>query len=151
MGLDIAIQTATRERSIPTAEFLQTIARQALGDVADAEITIRLVDAEESRDLNKKWRHIDKPTNILSFPISRADDVVPMLMGDLVICAALIQQEAAEQNKPLDAHWAHILIHGILHLSGYDHAEAEEARLMQRCETGIMQQCGYPNPYLLYE
>lgn len=151
MGLDIQIQTLTADDSVPEPEFLQEIAKQALNDVSDAEITIRLVDTEESRELNQKWRKIDKPTNVLSFPISNSDDVVPVLMGDLVICAPVIKNEAEEQNKPLQAHWAHMIIHGILHLLGYDHIDDDDAKIMESCETGIMQQCGYPDPYISYE
>ena len=147
MALDINIQTRCAAARLPRPATLRDIAKQALSAMQDAEITIRIVDEGESRRLNKQWRNIDKPTNVLSFPLSRGDGLVPMLLGDLVICAPLLEKEAAAQNKPLPAHWAHIVIHGTLHLLGHDHIDAAEAEAMESLETAIMRKCGYPDPY----
>jgi probable rRNA maturation factor len=112
-----------------------------------AELTIRLVDAEEIQQLNNTYRHKDKPTNILSFPFE-APEFIPLdLLGDLVICHAIIEKEAIEQQKQLTAHWAHIIIHGVLHLIDYDHIEDTEAEAMEALEIEIMQQFGFANPY----
>ncbi|MGI9229800.1 MAG: rRNA maturation RNase YbeY [Gammaproteobacteria bacterium] len=148
---DITIQKEISDNKLPTSGMLRDIAKQALPEEQAAEITIRIVDETESKQLNKQWRNIDKPTNVLSFPISAGTDVVPILMGDLVICAPVVEKEADEQNKPLQAHWAHIIIHGMLHLLGYDHIDENEAKTMESREAAIMKKCGYPDPYHCYE
>jgi len=112
-----------------------------------AELTVRLVDTEEIQQLNNSYRHKDKPTNILSFPFE-APEFIPLdLLGDLVICHAIIEKEAIEQQKQLTAHWAHIIIHGVLHLIGYDHIEDAEANEMEAFEIELLQQLGFENPY----
>ena len=153
--LDIHIQTAVSDARVPEPDLLRDIARRALRETmrgtsrktAAAEITIRIVDEAESRQLNKRWRDIDKPTNVLSFPLSRGG-IAPMFMGDLVLCAPLVAREAAEQGKPAAAHWAHLVIHGVLHLLGHDHIKEDEAAAMEERETALMRQCGYGDPYL---
>ena len=148
MGIDLNIQTASTCSNIPDEAFIKKIAGLALEDITDAEITIRVVDKDESRNLNSKWRGIPKPTNVLSFPISSGDDVVPVLMGDIVICAPVVEEEISDQAKSADAHWAHMIVHGILHLLGYDHIEDNEAKIMESQEIRILRDCGYTNPYL---
>ncbi|TCV97978.1 rRNA maturation RNase YbeY [Biostraticola tofi] len=113
-----------------------------------AELTIRLVDEAESHELNLTYRGMDKPTNVLSFPFEAPPGIELPLLGDLVICRQVVEREATEQDKNLDAHWAHMVVHGCLHLLGYDHIEDDEAEEMESLEMEIMQQMGFPDPYL---
>jgi probable rRNA maturation factor len=114
----------------------------------DIELTIRIVDAQEIQQLNKQYRHIDKATNILSFPFEAPEFIPLNLLGDLVICHSIIEQQAKDQHKLLTAHWAHIIIHGILHLLEYDHIEEIEANKMEALEIEIMTKLGFDNPYV---
>lgn len=114
-----------------------------------AEITLRIVDGKEMAKLNETYRQKKGLTNVLSFPFTTPDEVkldIPIL-GDIVICAEVVSREAEEQNKTPESHWAHMIIHGVFHLLGYDHAETREAEIMESLETEIMQQLGYNNPY----
>lgn len=116
------------------------------------DIGIRLVDNSESQSLNLHYRHKDKPTNVLSFPSELPEEILPMLnqvpLGDLVICIPVVLQEAAEQYKTPEAHFAHMVVHGTLHLMGYDHElGAEEAAEMEALEIQVLQQLGFGNPY----
>lgn len=111
------------------------------------QLTIRLVDTEEGTELNRIWRHKDGPTNVLSFPFETMPGVDIPLLGDIVICAPVVRSEAQAQNKTETAHWAHLVIHGSLHLLGYDHIEEQEAVEMEQLETQILQELGYPDPY----
>ncbi|MEQ9945873.1 rRNA maturation RNase YbeY [Pectobacterium aroidearum] len=113
-----------------------------------SEVTIRIVDEAESRDLNNTYRGKDKPTNVLSFPFEAPPEVELPLLGDLIICRQVVEQEAAEQEKTVEEHWAHMVVHGSLHLLGYDHIEDSEAEEMEALETEIMQSMGYADPYL---
>ena len=112
----------------------------------NVEMTIRIVDEAESHELNLTYRGKDRPTNVLSFECP--DEVELSLLGDLVICRQIVEKEAAEQDKPLMAHWAHMIVHGSLHLLGYDHIEDDEAEEMESLETKIMQGLGFTDPYL---
>lgn len=114
----------------------------------EAEVTIRLVDEAESNELNLTYRGMDKPTNVLSFPFEAPPGIELPLLGDLVICRQVVEREAVEQGKALEAHWAHMVVHGSLHLLGYDHIEDDEAEEMESLETEIMHGLGYPDPYL---
>ncbi|CAI0926415.1 Probable rRNA maturation factor YbeY [Serratia quinivorans] len=114
----------------------------------EAEVTIRLVDEAESNELNLTYRGMDKPTNVLSFPFEAPPGIELPLLGDLIICRQVVEREAVEQDKPLEAHWAHMVVHGSLHLLGYDHIEDDEAEEMESLETEIMHGLGYPDPYL---
>lgn len=114
----------------------------------ETEITIRIVDESESHQLNLTYRGKDKPTNVLSFPFEAPANIELPLLGDLVICRSVVEQEALEQNKPLEAHWAHLTIHGTLHLLGYDHLTDAEAEEMESLETTIMQSLDFADPYL---
>jgi probable rRNA maturation factor len=125
--------------------------RQHLGLASPCEITIRLVDAPESYALNEAYRGKSAPTNVLSFP---ADHDLPLdvpLLGDLVICLPVVQAEARDQGKTETAHLAHLTIHGLLHLHGYDHETEEDALEMETLEIGILEKLGYANPYLSEE
>ncbi len=123
------------------AEFRRW-ARAALA--GGGQITIRLVNVEEGRELNREYRHKDYATNVLSFPY----DTEPRLLGDLVICPEVVVREAVEQGKTLESHYAHLVVHGMLHLQGYDHETGEQDALaMENEETRIMAALGYPDPY----
>ncbi|PLK59281.1 rRNA maturation RNase YbeY [Candidatus Palibaumannia cicadellinicola] len=113
-----------------------------------AEVTIRLVDEAESSHLNKTYRGKNYPTNVLSFPFEALPEVELLLLGDIVICRQVVEREAQEQNKIPEAYWAHMVIHGSLHLLGYNHFREEEAKKMEKLETEIMQKLGYSDPYL---
>jgi probable rRNA maturation factor len=118
----------------------------------DAALTIRVVDEAESQALNNEYRGNDKPTNVLSFPFEMpeglpADALAPML-GDLAICASVVQREAQQQHKSAEAHWAHMIIHGVLHLLGYDHIDDADAETMETLEIELLAELGYANPYI---
>jgi probable rRNA maturation factor len=110
-------------------------------------ISLRIVDSEEIQALNLQYRNKDKPTNVLSFPCVLPDGVDDPLLGDIVICGPIIEQEASEYNIEVQAHWAHMLIHGTLHLLGYDHIEEADALAMEKLETNILTKLGFPEPY----
>lgn len=139
------MQFATAEPAVPTEADILHWAGCALAlDDTGREVTIRVTDENEMQSLNNRWRNIDKPTNVLSFPLHGPG--CPLL-GDLVICAPVVKREAAQQARSLDAHWAHVIIHGILHLMGYDHDNVTEADTMAAKETELMQQLEFPDPY----
>ena len=107
-----------------------------------------LVDEAEGRELNRTWRQKDYATNVLSFPADVPDELLDIpLLGDLVICVAVVEREAAEQGKELEAHWAHLVIHGCLHLLGYDHIDDDEAEEMETLEQTLLAELGHPDPY----
>ena len=112
------------------------------------QVSIEIVDKDTSQDLNKTYRNKDKPTNVLSFPLDLPEFVEEILIGDLAICAKVVKQEAKQQNKMPDHHWAHLTIHGCLHLLGYDHIDDKEAEEMEAIEIKLLKQLGIENPYL---
>lgn len=114
---------------------------------ADAELSIRIVGLEESAELNEMYRQKKGPTNVLSFPCEVPAGVPCSLLGDLVICAPIVAKEALEQHKNVEAHWAHMVVHGVLHLQGYDHIESQDAERMEALEIEIMAHLGFANPY----
>jgi probable rRNA maturation factor len=120
----------------------------ALGRRASGrEISVRVVGPRESRKLNVRYRRRDKATNVLSFPAAALPHVSPRPLGDLVICPQVLRSEAREQGKSLRAHWAHLVVHGALHLIGYDHERAVDARRMERREIAVLRRLGFANPY----
>ena len=142
------IQIATEAKDCPSEQQFQQWVDAVLSDQSqDSEIVIRLVDDAESSALNQQYRHKQGPTNILSFPFEAPDGMQMDLLGDLVICAPLIEKEAAEQNKLTENHWAHITIHGVLHLIGYDHIEEAEAEEMEALEIKLLSMLNIANPY----
>jgi probable rRNA maturation factor len=145
----LEIQLATSYADYPSEQqfqlWLDTVLQE---DDQDSEIVIRLVDDQESAELNQQYRHKQGPTNILSFPFEAPDGFDTDLLGDLVICAPLIALEAQQQNKQLFDHWAHITIHGVLHLLGYDHIDDAEAEEMEALEIKILSRLNINNPYL---
>lgn len=137
----------------PSSAAVARWAEAALGRRGTGrELAVRVVAPRESRRLNAAWRGKDKPTNVLSFPVAGlAAGAEPpgaeRPLGDLVICAAVVRDEAREQGKPLTAHWAHLVVHGTLHLVGYDHARDADAGRMERREIAVLRRLGIPNPY----
>jgi probable rRNA maturation factor len=111
------------------------------------EVTLRIVDLAESRQLNSDYRNKDKPTNVLSFPFEAPEHIEMPYLGDLVVCAAVVEQEAREQEKPVANHWAHLCVHGLLHLLGYDHIDETEAQEMEGLETAILAKLNIDDPY----
>ncbi|WP_448552497.1 rRNA maturation RNase YbeY [Thalassotalea montiporae] len=135
---------------LPSNEDFQRWAEAALLQYNKPfELTIRLVDAAESQSLNHTYRDKDKPTNVLSFPFEVPEGIEMDLLGDLVICAQVVENEAKEQNKTRAAHWAHMTIHGCLHLLGFDHISDDEAEEMEALEIDILKNLGFNNPYEL--
>ena len=135
---------------LPSDDDLQrwaTAALQGRTAFAEPELTIRLVHNDESQELNSEYRGKDKPTNVLSFPFEAPPEVPIELLGDLIICAPVVQTEALEQNKTAPAHWAHMVVHGCLHLLGYDHIKDDEAEIMEDLERQIMAALGFSDPY----
>ncbi|MGP1717416.1 MAG: rRNA maturation RNase YbeY [Methylophilus sp.] len=139
--LDFSLQLASEENSLPAEADFRRWVRAALR--VDTSVTIRIVDAEEGRLLNATYRGKDYATNVLTFPLTEE----PQLMGDIVICAPVVAKEAAEQGKTLLAHYAHMTVHGVLHLHGYDHEVDAQADLMESMEMAVMQKLGFDNPY----
>ena len=148
MIIDLQI-ACEQESGLPTAEQIEQWATAAVEPQSDeVEMTVRIVDEAESHALNLNYRGKDRPTNVLSFPFECPDEVELPLLGDLVICRQVVEREAQEQDKPVMAHWAHMVVHGSLHLLGYDHIEDDEAEEMESLETQIMTGLGFADPYL---
>ncbi|MBQ4891478.1 rRNA maturation RNase YbeY [Shewanella sp. MMG014] len=149
LELDVDLQIAVNDpQAIPTQEAFELWVRTAIGNtMAQAELTIRIVENTESQQLNHTYRGKDKPTNVLSFPFDAPPGVELPLLGDLIIAAEVVELEAKQQNKPLVAHWAHMVIHGCLHLLGYDHIIDSEAEEMESLETQLIEGLGFSNPY----
>jgi probable rRNA maturation factor len=141
--LNLTIQYASDAKHLPTRAQFRKWVKAALR--VDTEVTIRIVDAEEGRELNSMYRGKDYATNVLTFPLTEE----PHLMGDIIICAPVVEAEAKSQNKTIEAHFAHLTVHGILHLHGYDHETEAQAELMEGLETAIVTKLGYPSPYLI--
>ena len=148
MIIDLQI-ACEQESGLPTAEQIEQWATAAIQPQSnEVEMTVRIVDEAESHELNLNYRGKDRPTNVLSFPFECPDEVELPLLGDLVICRQVVEREAQEQDKPAMAHWAHMVVHGSLHLLGYDHIEDDEAEEMESLETQIMTGLGFADPYL---
>ncbi|WGE63877.1 rRNA maturation RNase YbeY [Actinobacillus equuli subsp. haemolyticus] len=151
--IDLQIATENSE-DLPSLEQFTQWVQRALAyeaqteDFPETEITIRIVDEAESHELNLTYRGKDKPTNVLSFPFEVPEGIELPLLGDLIICRQVVEKEAQEQQISLESHWAHLAIHGTLHLLGYDHIEDAEAEEMEGLETEIMQSLGFEDPYI---
>ncbi|BBR56008.1 MULTISPECIES: rRNA maturation RNase YbeY [Pseudomonas] len=146
--LELDLQRATDAAAPDDAAFRRWCELALRQRTADSEMTIRLVDEPEGRELNHTYRHKDYATNVLSFPADVPDDLLDIpLLGDLVICVPVVEREATEQGKSLEAHWAHLVIHGCLHLLGYDHIEDDEAEEMEALERTLLAELGHPDPY----
>ncbi len=152
---DVVVQRAVTEvpeKLLPDNARIERWVIAALGGKHNkAQVTIRIVDNQESQHLNETFRHRTGPTNVLSFPFENPEILQPPLLGDVVICAPLVMTEAGEQGKESEAHWAHLVIHGVLHLVGYDHDDNKAAVIMEELETRIMAELHYPDPYVINE
>lgn len=146
--LDVSVSYGLPRAGLPSAvSFRKWAAAAAQGRILRADLAIRLVDTKEGRSLNRHYRGKDYPTNVLSFPAELPEGVNLPLLGDLVICAPVVAREAEEQGKPLTAHYAHLTIHGVLHLLGLDHEDEREAEAMELIEREILATMGLPDPY----
>ncbi len=143
--LALTLQNVSLNDNIPTQNQFKKWAKATIR--IDTEVTIRIVDSDEARALNHEYRGKDYATNVLTFPLSEE----PHLMGDIVLCAPVVAQEALMQSKSLIAHYAHLTVHGILHLHGYDHETEAQAALMEAIETQIVTKLGYADPYFITE
>ena len=138
------------EKHVPTASIMQNWIYAVLAKIGyenSAQICVRVVEQQEMIDLNYKFRKVNKATNVLSFPYQALPGVNIPFLGDLVICADVVSQEAKQQSKTFEQHWAHLLVHGVLHLLGYDHIKETDALKMEKLEIEIMSELGFPNPY----
>lgn len=150
MSIILDLQLASTADNLPSeAQFQQWLDAAVTPFQTEAEVTIRVVDASESQQLNLQYREKDKPTNVLSFPFQCPPGIELPLLGDLIICAQVVAQEAQEQGKAVNAHWAHMVVHGCLHLLGFDHINDDDAEEMEAEEILILQQLDIANPYLL--
>lgn len=147
MNLELDIQNAC-SRAVPAdADFARWIEAALDGERDDAEVSLRLVDADEITALNHQYRGKNYATNVLSFPADLPEELELPLLGDIVVCAEVVEREALEQHKTGTAHWAHMVVHGTLHLLGYDHIEDDEADAMEGREIEILERLNFPNPY----
>jgi probable rRNA maturation factor len=147
MTIDVDVQNATAVEPLPENEQLVLWVTFALRGKSDVELTLRLVDRDESRALNLRYRGQDKPTNVLSFPAGLPSGLDLPLLGDIVICAPLVGEEAEKQHKSSQSHWAHLVIHGVLHLLGHDHQDEKEAVEMEAIEVDLLASLGFSDPY----
>lgn len=148
MTIELELQLASSAKTLPhPAQFREWLSAVFAQYPSDAELTIRIVDEEEIQELNFKYRDKDKPTNVLSFPTDSHDEFDINLLGDIVICAPVVEKEAAAQDKELLAHWAHMVVHGVLHLLNYDHQNDQQAKEMESLETKILVDLGFSPPY----
>ena len=147
-SIKIDLQNESNLADIPSLNQLEDwVLKSLLSDYQNFEQTIRIVDEAESQKLNKAYRGKDKPTNVLSFPSEDSEYLDYDHLGDLVICAPVVVAEAAQQNKDPMSHWAHMVVHGMLHLQGYDHITDSEAEQMETLEIEILASLGHANPY----
>lgn len=149
--LDLQLACQNTESLPDHSLFVEWISQALPESNTEYEVTVRIVDEQESQMLNKQYREKDKPTNVLSFPFEAPVGIELPLLGDLVICRQVVEKEAVEQKKVPLHHWAHMCIHGILHLRGYDHINEDEAEEMESLETEILSRFSIPNPYLINE
>jgi probable rRNA maturation factor len=150
MPIEVDVQYATGGPDLPDESQIELWVGTALGGLKEnAELTIRIVDEDEGTQLNEQWRKSQGPTNVLSFTYEGEPKIPPGLLGDIVVCAPVVAREAKEQNKNINAHWAHMVIHGVLHLNGFDHIKPEDADRMENLEIKILEELNYNNPYLI--
>jgi probable rRNA maturation factor len=151
VNLVIDIQSSSGEPSPGEDDIRRWVSAALEGRREDAEVSVCLVDEDTMTGLNSRYRGKDSSTNVLSFPAELPPGVEHPLLGDIVLCAAVINREAREQHKSPEAHWSHMLVHGSLHLLGYDHVDPREAEAMEALETGILSGLGYACPYATEE
>ncbi|WP_417513513.1 rRNA maturation RNase YbeY [Marinobacter sp.] len=149
--LTVDFQNVYNGPGVPEESQFQTWAQAAWLEQNPSEVTIRIVGIDESQALNSQYRGKDKPTNVLSFPFEAPAGITMPVAGDLVICAPVVEDEAREQLKEPSTHWAHMVVHGMLHLQGYDHIDDEDAEAMEALEIRLLAQFGFGNPYAAEE
>lgn len=148
MSITVDIQYAVEAPGLPTeADFTRWVATVLRDRKVEGEVCIRIVDAEESQALNAEYRGKDQPTNVLSFPFDVPPGIPVTLLGDLVICAEVVAREAEEQQKAALHHWAHMVVHGTLHLLGFDHINDDEAEEMEALERDLLARLDIADPY----
>ena len=144
----IELQYASIASGLPSrAKFCRWAEAALAGRSEGTELVIRVVDEVEMTALNRRYRGSNRPTNVLSFPFEAPPPIETDLIGDLVICAPVVEREAEEQGKGLEAHWAHLVVHGVLHLLGYDHTGANDTEEMENLERSVLHALGFPDPY----
>lgn len=151
LDVPVDIQRDTSHPAPDDDEIRRTVSRalhSVLGD-DKREVSIRLLDGDEMRQLNHRYRDRDYATNVLSFPAEFPEELDLPLIGDIAICAPVVNDEAREQGKSTAAHWDHMLVHGVLHLLGYDHENDDEAAVMEALETRVLATLGWPDPYVI--
>ena len=155
MEIILDLQNAINSQQVPEKKSIENWISSTLTKIdkqfVQPEITIRIVSPEESQALNLQYREKNKPTNVLSFPFE-APEMIPVeeigeLLGDLVICESILLQEAKQQNKSLESHWAHMVVHGVLHLLGFDHVDNKDAEKMEALEVKVLSDLGFKDPY----
>lgn len=145
---DVTIQRVSTLRGLPTNAAMRGWIEHTLRRCrCEASLTVRIVDVREGAALNRRWRGKQGATNVLSFPMTGLEAVAPALLGDIVLCAPVLKAEAAAQKKTIAAHCAHLLLHGTLHLLGYDHERPRQAATMERLETELLAELEFPDPY----
>lgn len=147
MTMNLEVQRIVDRPGIPDDEQIGRWAANVLAGESPVSVNLRIVDEAEGWALNKQWRGKDYPTNVLSFPASIPELDGHRVLGDVVLCAPVIEREAVEQGKNLEAHWAHLITHGLLHLLGFDHTHAEQAERMELQEIRLLAGLGFSNPY----
>jgi len=148
MSVEVDVQYAVMADGVPSVSDIETwIGAVVRGRRENVQLTVRIVDEEEGTELTERWRQARGPTNVLSFPSEGLEAIAPDLLGDVVICAPVVESEAREQGKSLTAHWTHMVIHGTLHLLGFDHVDEDHAREMELLEAQILKELGYSDPY----
>lgn len=149
MSSRIEIQVATSAGDVPARSLIRRWVRATLRavDFGAADLTVRIVDEAEIRDLNRRYRDRDRATDVLSFPFEDPPGIETTILGDVVVCAQVVTQVARDRSLAVDAHWAHIVVHGVLHLCGHDHVADADAMRMQALETAVLAELGIPDPY----
>lgn len=150
MKLRLNVQYGVARAGLPADSALRRWSRAALKGLRRRRVALglRIVDGAESAALNNRFRRKSYPTNVLSFPFEAPPGTRSDILGDLVICAPVVRREAHAQRKPVNAHWAHMVVHGILHLRGYDHRKRQDAAVMEKMEIRLLKELGYANPYI---
>jgi probable rRNA maturation factor len=144
---DVEVQRIVDGPGLPTEALVRRWVERVLGDQDDAAVNVRIVGQPEGLALNQQWRGKASATNVLSFPASMPGLDGLRILGDIVLCAPVVEREALDQGKALEAHWAHLVVHGLLHLLGFDHTDDESAQVMEAQEIRILGDLGYDNPY----
>jgi probable rRNA maturation factor len=149
VSIVVDVQYAAERNDLPDqAQITHWVETALAGQRSEAELTVRIVDEAEGRALNERWRGGSGATNVLSFPAGNGQAVVPELLGDIVICAPVVSRESVAQGKTESEHWAHLVIHGVLHLLGFEHTDEKDAKAMESLEIEKLKQLGFGNPYV---